>query len=108
MHLRRRTHRETSNRNRTPTISSTHFLFANRIHGPALRARRRVELSFSRITWEERSNKVEMFYGKGEAIQDTQMYRCKFEGDSEIVADARTGRTCFENVEEWPIAWPSD
>jgi hypothetical protein len=64
--------------------------------------------STGRITWEERTNRVEMFYVKGKAIQGAQMHRCKFECDSEIVTDARTARTCYEEVEEWPVGWPSD
>ncbi len=89
-------------------LSLQRFLVSNRIHVPVLRARLRVKLSFSRITWEERTNRVEMFYVKGKAIQGTQMHRCKFECDSEIVTDARTARTCYEEVEEWPVGWPSD
>jgi hypothetical protein len=89
-------------------LSLQRFLIANSVNVPVLRARLRVKLAFSRITWEERTNTVEIFCVKGEPIKGAQMHRCKFECDSEIVTDPQTVRVCYEEVEEWPIGWPSD
>jgi hypothetical protein len=73
-----------------------------------LRARLRVKLSFSRTTWYERRNKEKMFYVRGQPIRATEMHRCKFECDSEIVKGSRTYRANYKEIEEWPIGWPSD
>ena len=89
-------------------LSLQRFLTANRIGEPILRARLKVKLSFSKINWEERKNTVELFYVNGQPICTTQMHRCKFECDTEILQGAQTYRSNYKEIEEWPTGWPSD
>jgi hypothetical protein len=89
-------------------LSLQRFVTANRICEPILRARLRVTLSFTRIKWKERKNAEEMFYVRGQPIRAAQMHQCKFECDAEILQGVRTYRSNYEEIEEWPIGWPSD
>ena len=89
-------------------LSLQRFVTANRIGEPILRARLKVKLSFSKIDWEERKNTAEKFYVHGQPIRTTQMHRCKFECDTEILQGVRTYRSNYEEIEEWPTGWPDD
>jgi hypothetical protein len=89
-------------------ISLQRLLTANRIREPIVRARLRVKLSFCRIDWEKRKNAAEKFYVNGEIIRSKQMHQCKFQCAAEVSQGARIIRSEYEEIEEWPIVWPSD
>jgi len=88
-------------------LSLQRLLTANRIREPIVRARLRVKLSFCKIDWEERKNAVEKFYVNGGIIRSTQMHQCKFQCEAEVCQAAQIIRSEYEEIEEWPIGWPS-
>jgi hypothetical protein len=89
-------------------ISLQRLLTANHIREPIVRARLRVKLSFCRIDWEERKNAAEKFYVNGEIIHSKQMHQCRFQCEAEVYQGARIVHSVYEEIEEWPIGWPSD
>jgi hypothetical protein len=70
------------------------------------RASIRADIRLNMIPWAERTNKKEVFYLDGQALQTREMYRCIIECESEIEAGKASYTSRLNDIEEWPTGWP--
>jgi hypothetical protein len=71
------------------------------------RARIRADIALTLIPWDDRKNKEQVFYSGGQVLQTTEMHKCLIECECELVTDMASYTSRFDDLEEWPIGWPT-
>jgi hypothetical protein len=52
--------------------------------------------------------KGEIFYSDGKAVRTEKMNRCLMVCHSDVATDEAIYRSQLQEIQEWPIGWPTD